>query len=210
MRLGGLGAVFITNTVTIDPVAVGDSQSNASVPSTSNPTTITAVGSNDYDLDGTIDVATVDLDPASSGIQNTLTTTDGSWAVNAAGDVTFTPNVGFTGTTTSIPYTINDNDGNTSNQATLTVTYPITADISVSKTLLTAGPYTSGQTVTYNIVVSNSASSVGAATNVVVTDLPTNLAITSVSSTNCSSLPCTIPSLSVGASETITVQATAP
>ncbi len=218
---GGLGAVFITDTVSIDPVAVADSQSNVSAPSTSNPTTITAVGSNDYDLDGTINVASVDLDPASSGIQNTLTTTDGGWAVNAAGDVTFTPNAGFTGTTTSISYTINDNDGNTSNQAALTVTYPITADISVSKTLLTADPYTSGQTVTYNIVVSNSASSVEAATNISVEDLPTNLTVTSASgaSSSCiitpatgftTSVVCTIASLAASADETITIQAKVP
>ena len=84
------------------------------------------------------------------------------------------------------------------------------ANISVTKDLVTTGPYTSGQTVTYNITVGNSATAQGPATNVVVEDIPTNLTITSVSSTNCSSLPCTIPSLAVGASEVITVQAIVP
>ena len=85
---------------------------------------------------------------------------------------------------------------------------PHTADISVTKDLVTAGPYTSGQTITYSITVGNSATSEGPATNVVVTDIPTNLTITNVSSASCSSLPCTIPVLAVGASEVIIVQAT--
>jgi len=127
-----------------------------------------------------------------------------------AGNVTFTPNASLVINPTPISYTINDNDGLTSNTATLTVTYSVSADVSVTKTLVTPGPYTSGQTIVYEIVIANSAASAGAATNIVVTDLVTNLAITSVSSTNCSSLPCTIPSLAVGASEIITVQATAP
>ena len=87
---------------------------------------------------------------------------------------------------------------------------PLTADIFVTKDLVTAGPFTSGQTITYNIVVGNSSTSQGSATNVVITDIPTNLTITSVSSTNCNSLPCTIPMLAVGATEVITVQATTP
>lgn len=98
----------------------------------------------------------------------------------------------------------------TGETVSITVNPAPSADLSVTKTLNTAGPFTPGQTVNYTIVVSNSSSSDVAATNVVVEDLPTNLTITGVSSTNCSSLPCTIPSLAVGASETITVTATAP
>ena len=49
-----------------------------------------------------------------------------------------------------------------------------------------------------------------AAPNVIVTDIPTNLTITSVNSTNWNSLPCTISTLAIGATEVITVQATAP
>ncbi|KAG1694950.1 hypothetical protein GQR58_006877 [Nymphon striatum] len=64
-----------------------------------------------------------------------------------------------------------------------------------------------GETAT---VVTNSASSWSDATDVVVNDLPTNLIITNVSSANCSALPCTIPLLNIGDSETITVEATAP
>jgi len=80
------------------------------------------------------------------------------------------------------------------------------ADIVVTKSLDTAAPFTVGDTIQYTLVVSNSGPD--AASNVVVTDTSTNLNITNVSSTNCSSLPCTITTLANGASETITVTAT--
>lgn len=120
---GGLGAVFVGN-VTILPVAVDDSQTNLNAASPSNPTVLSDVTANDNDIDGSIDVSSIDLDPSSPGIQTSFTTADGVWTVNASGDVTFTPNAGFSGLTTSIQYTVNDNDGNTSNTANLTVTYP--------------------------------------------------------------------------------------
>ncbi len=100
---------------------------------------------------------------------------------------------------------------------TFTNTFVGSSDLSVTKTLDTAGPYTSGQTITYTIVVANSASSASAASNVLITDLPTNLTNLSIlSATTCptgaitSTVICTISSLAIGASETITVQATAP
>ena len=80
------------------------------------------------------------------------------------------------------------------------------ADVSVVKTLGTAGPYTVGQTVAYTLVVSNAGPSI--ATNVQVTDTPSNLSIASVSGAGCAALPCTIASLGVGASATIDVTAT--
>ncbi len=77
------------------------------------------------------------------------------------------------------------------------------ADVAITKNLLTPGIYVAGQQVTYSVVVTNNGPVV--ATNVVVTDTPSNVTIQSVSSTNCSAFPCTIPSLGIGASETITV-----
>jgi len=82
------------------------------------------------------------------------------------------------------------------------------ADIGVTKTLDSAGPFISGQQVQYTLVVSNAGPN--AASNVMVTDTPSNLAIGSVSSTqagSCNALPCTLPSLAVGATETITMLA---
>ncbi len=80
------------------------------------------------------------------------------------------------------------------------------ADVSITKTLDTAGPYVPGQSITYTLVVTNAGPD--PATNVQVTDTPTNLSITSVTGSGCVALPCTIPSLAVGASTNITVTAT--
>ena len=49
---------------------------------------------------------------------------EGTWSVDTTtGEITFTPEPGFTGDPTPISYTVDDNDGNTSNEATVTVTY---------------------------------------------------------------------------------------
>ncbi len=80
------------------------------------------------------------------------------------------------------------------------------ADVTISKSLNTAGPFVSGQTVEYAIAVSNNGPD--AASNVVISDTPSNLTITTVSGAGCAALPCTIASLANGASETITVTAT--
>ncbi len=92
---------------------------------------------------------------------------------------------------------------------------PLSADLSVTKTLTSTGPYSSGDTVTYTINVSNAGSD--DATNIVVEDLPTNLTNLNITSaTTCTTGPvtagviCTISSLTATASETITIQATVP
>ncbi|WP_441328177.1 DUF7507 domain-containing protein, partial [Loktanella sp. D2R18] len=54
----------------------------------------------------------------------TLTVLDeGEWTVNSDGTVTFTPEIGYTGDPTPVSYTVDDEDGDTSNEATVTVTY---------------------------------------------------------------------------------------
>ncbi len=77
------------------------------------------------------------------------------------------------------------------------------ADVAVTKTLLTPGTCSAGQQVTYLVAVTNNGPLV--ATNVVVSDTPSNVIIQCVSSASCAAFPCTIPSLAVGATETITV-----
>jgi gliding motility-associated-like protein len=96
------------------PIATNDlASTNEDTPVSFNLT------NNDNDNDGTIDAATVDLNPSLSGIQTTFTNTQGTWAVTA-GVMTFTPNGNFTGTA-NITYTVNDNSGATSNAANITV-----------------------------------------------------------------------------------------
>ncbi|QWP78720.1 DUF11 domain-containing protein [Lysobacter sp. K5869] len=96
-------------------------------------------------------------------------------------------------------------DGSGDDFASATVTPSVSADIAVVKTLTTPGPYVAGQTVSFNIVVSNNGPS--PASNIGVADTPTGATLGAVSGA-CSALPCTIASLAAGASATITVAAT--
>jgi len=88
------------------------------------------VTTNDYDTDGTVNVATVDLDPATSGIQTTFTVMNqGTYSVNSLGVVTFTPVLNFNGTATAVNYTVQDNKGVASNIATIIVTVTAVNDV---------------------------------------------------------------------------------
>ena len=105
------------------PIASPDGAAN---PTVGTPTTINVV-SNDNDTDGTIDITSVQIiDPANPGtpVTSLSVPTEGTWSVNTTtGEITFTPIAGFTGDPTPISYTVNDNNGNVSEPATVTVTY---------------------------------------------------------------------------------------
>jgi uncharacterized repeat protein (TIGR01451 family) len=92
-----------------------------------------------------------------------------------------------------------DNTGNGGTAAS-------SADVSLVKTLVTPGPYFASQTISYTLVVANAGPST--ATNIQVTDIPTNLTITNVTGSGCAALPCTIVSLAAGVNTTINVVAT--
>ncbi len=114
---GTSNAATITITVNAPPVANPDT----ALTQLNTPVTV-AVTANDTDADGTIDAATVDLDPATAGQQTTFAVAgEGTFSDDGAGNVTFTPEPAFTGMS-SITYTVNDNDGGTSNTATITIT----------------------------------------------------------------------------------------
>ncbi|WP_297815338.1 Ig-like domain-containing protein [uncultured Polaribacter sp.] len=119
----GLTSNIATITVTVNdvndpPVAVNDTAST----NEDTPVDISIL-TNDSDPDGTLNVTSVDLDPATLGQQTSFTVpAEGTYTVNNLGVVTFTPILNFNGTTTPINYTVNDNDGLTSNIATITVT----------------------------------------------------------------------------------------
>ena len=125
------GATSNVATLTITVTAVNDAPVATNDTATTNedtPVTVT-VTSNDTDLDGTIDVTTVDLDPSTTGIQTTFTNAQGTWTVSN-GVVTYTPTANYNGTA-SITYTVNDNSGATSNVATLTITVTAVNDTPV-------------------------------------------------------------------------------
>jgi CshA-type fibril repeat protein len=119
-----LGLVSNTATINVTVAAVNDAPVAINDPKTTNkntPVTI-EVTANDTDEDGTIDVATVDLDPVTSGIQTTFTVTgEGTYTVDVSGIVTFTPVLNFHGTATPINYTVSNNLGLVSNNATISV-----------------------------------------------------------------------------------------
>ncbi|WP_136680014.1 retention module-containing protein, partial [Neptunomonas sp. XY-337] len=88
------------------PVALADSASTQE-----NTPVLISVTGNDSDPDGTINPSTVNI---ISGPSN------GSLLVNSDGTVEYTPNPGYTGPD-SFQYTVQDNDGATSNVATVTI-----------------------------------------------------------------------------------------
>ncbi|MGN6184169.1 MAG: DUF7507 domain-containing protein [Thermoanaerobaculia bacterium] len=96
-------------------------------------------------------------------------------------------------------------DGVNSNSDSVTVPLSVSADVSIVKTLTTGGPYSAGDMIQYTLLITNAGPSV--ATNIQVTDAPTNLTIVNVSGSGCVALPCTIPSLAL-TSTSITVTAT--
>ena len=99
-------------------------------------------------MDGTINAATVDLDPGTGGIQNTFSNAAGGWSVASSGVVTFTPALDFTGPA-SVSYRVNDNGGATSNAATLTVSV---TNVNDAPTAVNDNTTTPEETVvTYNV-----------------------------------------------------------
>jgi large repetitive protein len=84
------------------------------------------------------------------------------------------------------------------------------ADLELVKTLITDGPYLVGETVVFEIVVTNHGPS--DATNIEVTDTPTNLTdltVIDAGGADCAGdqFPCSLAGLAVDASFTIVVQA---
>jgi uncharacterized repeat protein (TIGR01451 family)/gliding motility-associated-like protein len=156
------GTLTITvNAVNDAPVAVDDATStNEDSSVTYNVTT------NDTDVDGTIEVSTVDLDPVAAGMQNSYINIFGSWSVNNAGLVTFTPTPDFHGSAT-VSYTLNDNDGAVSNIGVLTVTVNESSDLALTK-IVNNSTTLIGENVIFTITVKNNGPS--NATNVIVTD----------------------------------------
>ncbi|WP_298365027.1 gliding motility-associated C-terminal domain-containing protein [uncultured Lutibacter sp.] len=152
-----------TITVNAFPIAVNDeSLNNAAGPVTITDITAANPTTADSDSDGTIEVTTINL-IAPVGAVNPITDGDGdlvgfdvigegTWAIDAAGAVTFTPcsAVGpncpavFTANPTPIFYTIEDEDGDVSNEASITITYVIVPPVPEDDESLgnTAGPVT--------------------------------------------------------------------
>jgi len=85
---------------------------NDSTTTTSNQAVTLNIGINDSDVDGSI--TGFDLDTKTTGIQNNITTGQGSYSVNNQGELVFTPGSNFQGTA-NLGYQAIDNSGATAN-----------------------------------------------------------------------------------------------
>jgi gliding motility-associated-like protein len=96
---------------------------------------------NDLNGSSAIDPASVDLDPSSSGIDPSFVVTEGMFAVDNVGVVTFTPVADFYGPVTTITYTVNDTEDppQTSGEATIDVMVNAVND---APTITVPGPQT--------------------------------------------------------------------
>lgn len=114
---GGLSnTATLTVTVQDGPAANDDT----ALTLVNTPVTID-VTANDVQTDNPLDIATVDLDPATAGRQTTVVVAgEGTFTVDNAGIVTFTPEPGFAGDT-DIMYTVSDTVGTASNPAEIEV-----------------------------------------------------------------------------------------
>ena len=128
------GNVSNNVTVTIDYVAVAVDNTSTGNP-IGSPAVFNIVSD---DTNGDIVLpGTIDLDPSSSGSQETTLTVvgEGVWSVDGSGILTFTPEVGFTTDPTPISYTVEDAQGNVSNAATITVTYTEVAPVATADSI---------------------------------------------------------------------------
>ncbi|MBS9773501.1 MAG: VCBS domain-containing protein, partial [Gammaproteobacteria bacterium] len=125
-----------TTTIVIDvqgntglpPKAINDEDEGKRDPQTGKLVAKTQpIVEDDYDKDGTIDPTTVEIKDADEGSNGKTKTVQGEgvWTVDKeTGEITFTPEENFNSNPTEIKYTVKDNDGNPSNEATVNVTYP--------------------------------------------------------------------------------------
>ncbi|RQO32630.1 hypothetical protein DBR32_03290 [Taibaiella sp. KBW10] len=120
------------------PTATNDNLNNQTPGST---VTVSNILSNDTDPNGgTLSAANISLiapNGATGTVTNNGLTTsftvpnEGTWTLNTStGAITFTPQSGFTADPTPIKYTVTDNAGLTSNEATITIDYNSTVSIS--------------------------------------------------------------------------------
>ncbi len=119
---GGLTSNEATITITVNPVNDPPAAVNDALSTAEDDVATVNIISNDSDIDGTIDLTTIDLNPALAGIQTSQTVAGGSFVANTTnGVVTFTPTTNFSGTF-NLPYRVSDNLGAVSNTAQIAVT----------------------------------------------------------------------------------------
>ena len=124
-----LATAQITITGTNDlPVTANDNSTTAE-----DISVLVNITANDIDIDGTIDLTTVDLDPIASGRQTTYSIAgQGTYKVDDSGVLTFTPVANYNGIATPIKYNVKDNSGATSNVSSINITVTAVNDLPVA------------------------------------------------------------------------------
>lgn len=123
----GASANYICGTITSLSAKLGflnapPVANNDSATTLMETSVIVQVASNDTDSDGTVNATTIDLDPLTVGVQNTVTVTgEGTYTANSNGTVTFVPVANYKGVS-SVNYVIQDNLGAISNVGSIQVT----------------------------------------------------------------------------------------
>lgn len=118
------GIVSNVATISIDVLEVVSApvaQNNQQTAKQGQPT-ILNIESHSSDHLVSIDLTSIDLDPSTPGLQQTITNAQGTWTVEN-GNVKFEAAAGFSGNAT-IPYTVNNINGTLSNVALLSVEVP--------------------------------------------------------------------------------------
>jgi fimbrial isopeptide formation D2 family protein/uncharacterized repeat protein (TIGR01451 family) len=122
-----------TVTMGFTPVAPPVANDNAAqslpnlIAGDSNFVIINILGNDSAATGATLVPGTVDLDPATPGQQTSFSNAQGSFVLQPDNTVKFTPALGVSGVTVTIPYTVQDNFGQTSNPANLSVEINIPA-----------------------------------------------------------------------------------
>ena len=120
-------AITIAVNPTAAPAVVSDSANTTfNAPVKMNPVSNDSVGPG-----ATLNPTTLDLNPGTESVEQTLTTSDGTWSVDSDGTVNFAPALNFIGTTAAQPYLIRDSLGHSASAyLNVTVAQPITITVS--------------------------------------------------------------------------------
>lgn len=111
-----IAGISITVLSINDPPLAGNDQATTN----EDQPHVVILTANDTDPDGTVSISSVDLDPSTPAEDKSFVIPgQGTYTVSAQGQVTFTPAPNFFGTSTLV-YTVKDNEGALSNPATLT------------------------------------------------------------------------------------------
>ncbi|MBS9773505.1 MAG: VCBS domain-containing protein, partial [Gammaproteobacteria bacterium] len=140
------------------PVATNDTKAMPALGDTAEINVLTENTGNgvDSDPENNIDPTSVRLlNKVGDEVKELVVKDQGTWKVDATGKVTFTPDADFKGNPDPVKYTVKDDTGLVSNEATITVTYPKVPELEILKTSVMPSDAKVGSEVTYIFEVKN-------------------------------------------------------